>query len=130
MAEDKKPKRSSALAKLTPNATVVEINGEEIRVPADKGENANMNMLLISQGRAFIQKSIKRWNEDGETPSPKELKDLITAIKECTEASSAVYLGDVLDVGKPQKAVTEDKSQDEGIDFDKMPIEAKVEPRP
>jgi hypothetical protein len=85
------PKKKNAVQTLAPNAISVVVNGEEVMVPADKLENAVMNMILASQARHLVQKALKKWDEADETPSPKELRDIAAAMRDIAQFSAEVY---------------------------------------
>ena len=92
MAEPKKSKRSAVVARLTPDSVDIEINGRAIRVAANRGENTTLNAIMISQGRDLVQRTIKAYEDMDETPSPRELNDLIRSMGTLVEASNVVYL--------------------------------------
>lgn len=121
MAQDKQ-KLTGALALLTPNAIKTKIDDREIVVASNKEENAALNMIMISMGRGLIQEALKQWKEDGQIPSPKELRDIITSMKELAESSKAIYEGaEPIQSGKPIKDA--EKTSDGGlgdISFDKI----------
>lgn len=88
-SEDKREK--IALAKLTPGAITVKIDSEEVRVATTPEENTLMNAILVSQGRAFIQRELKKYREIESTLLPKEIKDLIASMKDIIDASETVH---------------------------------------
>lgn len=90
MARSKKPPVSGPAA-LTPNAVVVKDHGQDILVPLDKTENAIQNMFLAARGRHLILATLKHWKEQDQYPSPKELNDIASAIKNIASVSAEIY---------------------------------------
>ncbi len=131
MAE-KKPSKNKALAMLTPNAIKTSINGEEIVVAGNKGENDVLNMVVAAQMRNMLQENIKRYKESGQTLTPKELKELAEAARNIAEFSGEIYKGaESLDERSTENSKEPGEKKVEGtlsdISFDKIkPIEVKT----
>lgn len=83
--------KKNAIDRLTPNSKILVVDGEELRLAADKAENTILNMLLAAQGRALITRTLKRYKDLEETPSPKELRDIAAALRDIAAFSSEVY---------------------------------------
>lgn len=111
-----KKKLTGALALLTPNAIKTNVDGREVVVASNKDENDALNMIMISMGRTLIQEALKRWKEDEQTPSPKELKDIITSMKELAESSKAIYEGSEPLDGKGKAEKPAEKTGNDSID--------------
>ncbi len=112
-------KEKHQLSALTPKSQTYDINGLEVRVAADKGENMVMNMLMASHMRAVFQATIKKYQEQDSFMSPKELKDLTEAAANIAKFSGEVYAAsdDGLNALKSkEKAVSEASADD--ISFD------------
>lgn len=126
MAEKKK---CTALARLTPNTVSVVMDGKEVRVPLNKDENAILNMIMASQGRSLIQRAMKKWEDDEQTPTPKELRDIAGAMRDIAGFSAEVYASTPAVEPPSEKLV--DKP-DGALDFSKMskPIEVKADETP
>lgn len=116
--------KKSLLDRLTPNAQVVVVDGNELRVPSDRAENAVMNTVLAAQVRSLIQEMLKRY-KDGEIPmTPKELNDLAAAAKNVASFSNEVYVN-LPELPKTQEVL----AQADEPDFSKIgkPIDVKTE---
>ena len=128
MAGSKKLPPSALIARLTPDSVDVAINGKIVRVPANKGENTTMNAVMISQGRVMIQEAIKKWQDLDETPDPRQLKDIIFAMKNLVEASNVIYAPEqeIINANKEKKAET---TEPDDVSFDALhqPPEVKEE---
>ena len=114
MAAGKKSNKS-AITRLTPDSVDV----EGVRVPANRGENVTMNAIMIAQGRKMIQDSIKKWGDMDEVADPRQLKDVITAMKNLVEASNIVYPDNegVLDLNREKKVET---TEPDDVSFDAL----------
>lgn len=95
MAVEKEKKsrvtHKSILDRLTPNAITIVVNGDEVRVPADVGENHFLNMLLASRLRTLIERTMDRYKADEIALTPKELRDLTAAGRDVATFSGEVY---------------------------------------
>ncbi len=121
MAEKKKSKVST-LGLYTPEAITLRIGGEDVVVATSKGENAFLNMVLASQGRSLIQRTLAHWKDQDQIPSPKELRDIAGAMKDIAVFSAEVYAtADPVPTKDPEKRA----EQAEDINFDDLtkPIE-------
>lgn len=74
-----------------PNAVLVPINGEDILVPTNREEAAIQNIILASQFRQTLQNALRHYKEKEMIPTPKELRDMAAAIRDCNETCSAVF---------------------------------------
>lgn len=129
MAKEKKVKRG--VETLTPNSYIIVVDGNELRVPADKFENAMKNMVLAEQGRNLIQRSIRMWNDQDKYPTPKELADIASAMKNIASFSKEVYADPAIDERPIEKPA--EKISDSDIDFTElreMPKVVTEEPAP
>lgn len=116
MAEPKKSK-SRIINRLTPDAVDVIINGREIRVAANSGENTTLNAIMISQGRDLIQRTIKAYEDMDETPDPRQLGSIVKAMRDLVEASNVIYVK--TEPGLPtEKQAAEPTSEPDDIDFE------------
>lgn len=127
--KDKKPK-DSALARLVPNSISVTMDGTEVRVATDKGENAILNMVMAGQMRAMLQEQMKRYKEEDRLMTPKELKELSEAAANISKFSGEIYnssspIEPAVDDGE-KKAEKADSIDD--IDFGKMSKPIDVTP--
>jgi hypothetical protein len=115
----KKPKKKSvAIDTLTKRSMKVVINGTEVVVPLDKIENTILNNIMASQGRAIVQKAIKDYKDQEQTPTPRELKDLIGAMKEVIDMTGMIFAnGDIGDA--PEQNVSNGTSET-AIDFSEI----------
>lgn len=113
-----KVKPKSTEEKLMPNSVVIQVNGDDIRVPSNAEEAAAQNIILVSQFRHVLQNAMKRYKDMEMIPTPKELRDMAGAIRDCNEACSAVFENIALPMneGSPQK-----KEEEAPIDFSSMP---------
>jgi hypothetical protein len=84
-------KDNIVIRKLVPNAIVVPVDGRDVIVPTDRGENARMNMMVASVMRSLLMENIKNYKEKEVTLTPKELADLAKALKDINSASLEIY---------------------------------------
>lgn len=129
MDKDAKTERAerNALLKLTPNSIDIKIDGQDVRVAGNKEENAALNMIMAAQGRALIQRALKKWQDMDEVPSPKELRDVAGAMRDIAQFSAEIYSGSDDPLGKGGKK--EDEKQVAEVDFSKLvkkPIEVQT----
>ena len=100
---------------MLPKSTVVEVNGQTLRVPFDKHENATANKILAAQMRNAVSVTLKRVHDEEAPLSPKELNDLSMAIKNIGTFSKEVYeASDPIGNPKPTDPVEVDA---EDVDF-------------
>lgn len=105
-------KKNSSLTKLTPNSVDVKVGDETIRVATDAAENKVMNMILMSQMRAYLQNQLQIYSQEGIKFTPKELKDLASAARDIAEGSELVYTKGEINEGDEKEA---DKTKEEEI---------------
>ncbi len=125
----KKDKDAMAITRLTPNALVVLVDGEELRVPTTKAENTVMNQIVASQARNLVQRQLKNYKDDEAKMTPKELADIVRSIRDLTSMTTEVYaVAEGIDIPK-EKAVEKD---DDDLDFSKLGkvTEVKEEEKP
>jgi hypothetical protein len=84
-------KDNIVIRKLVPNAIVVPVDGRDVIVPTDRGENARMNMMVASVMRSLLMENIKNYKDKEVTLTPKELADLAKALKDINSASLEIY---------------------------------------
>ena len=114
-------KKSGAITRLTPNALVIQVDGQEVRVPTDKKEVMIMNMVVAHQVRQIFQATLKEYRDKEAVPTPKELRDIISGGKELVELMNAAY-GSAGGIESPiteQPALDQQSSEPE-VDFSKM----------
>lgn len=114
-----KPKPSKAIlaSSLAKRSMKVQIDGSEIIVPLDRIENTILNNIVASQGRALIQENIKKYKDTEQIITPRELKDLIGAMKDMIDMSGMIFAnGDLSDAPTQIK----DAVADPGIDFSEI----------
>lgn len=116
----KKKSPVTSIARFTPNSIKIDNDGQEVIVPLDKHENAFLNMVLAAQGRAMIQQALKAWKDLGQTPSPKELRDIAGAMKDIASFSAEIYANT-----PEQPKPAEQQVAAEDINFDELskPVE-------
>lgn len=105
----KKPNKSTAIERLTPNAVTITVKGEELRVATDASENSIMNMIMASQMRSMIQKAMEDYRNDEVKLTPKEIRDLAGAAKDIATFSAEVYAAaePITQAPKPTEAPTD-----------------------
>lgn len=84
-------KDNIVIRKLVPNAIIVPVDGRDVIVPTDRGENARMNMMVASVMRSLLMENIKNYKEKEVTLTPRELADLAKALKDINSASLEIY---------------------------------------
>jgi hypothetical protein len=115
----KKPKKKSvAIDTLTKRSMKVVINGTEVVVPLDKIENTILNNIMASQGRAIVQKAIKDYKDQEQTPTPRELKDLIGAMKEVIDMTGMIFANG--DIGDAPEQNVSNGTPETTIDFSEI----------
>lgn len=110
-------KKSGAVARLTPNAIVMVVDGKELRVASDAAENRMLNMIVATQMRTMFQESLKSYADKEMLPTPKELRDLIESAKALTTFTTEVWgVGDGIDPSKLERKPDEQPVNEERED--------------
>lgn len=115
------PRKSAALAHLAPN--LIEIKNEDgstMQVPTNIEENKILNMILAAKVRHFMQEALKKYMEDGGTPSAKDLKDIAEAFNKIAEGSNTIYTTGPDDVLGQQAKRPKSVEPAEEIKFDAL----------
>jgi hypothetical protein len=121
MAE-KKRKKSELVTNLAPKAFTVAINGDDVLVPANKDENAIMNMIVAARMRHLLQQTMDSYKDDGVKLTPKEMRDLAAAGRDIAAFSAEVY---------PNEPVNErpnEVAQADDINFEELHTSPPNEP--
>lgn len=113
----KKDRDALAITRLTPNAIDVSIDGEDVRVPTTKSENAVMNQILAAQMRNIFQRQIKSYKDDEAKMTPKELSELARAARDIAAFSTEVYAANETIEPPKEKSSPID---DDPLDFSKL----------
>jgi hypothetical protein len=111
--------KKTALQRLTPNSIVATINGKEVQVAADAGENTILNAIMVARGRTFLHATLKHYEDLDDAPSPRELKDLLSAMQNLVETSNVVYAtAEPINDRKPSERHAD--KPDDSIDFSNL----------
>jgi hypothetical protein len=86
----KKPS-PTPLARLTPNAIVVTVNGESVRVASSKDEHQIMMMFLAARMNNIINTTLDDYKNDGVKFTPRELKELASAARDINTLGVEVW---------------------------------------
>lgn len=107
MAKKQVKSQEDVYKTLTPESMVVKVDGKEVRLAMSREENAILNMLLAAQLRALIQNTIKKYEDEGVVPSPKDLRDLAGAVRDANESSNAIFDNIEMPTARPSKRAEE-----------------------
>ena len=122
-----------ALALLTPNSIKVEINGKEVRIAANKMENAVLSMLMVGQMRATFEENLKNYQDKEVTFTPRELRDLAAAARDISAFSAEVYNASDPIADSDKRTERKADKTDDIIDFGgmiKKPDDGKATEKP
>lgn len=84
-------KKSSAMARLVTSIEIKHDDGTVTNVPVSKEDNSVANKVLITQVRTMISGAIKEYKDKGITLSPKDLRELASAVREVADSSTEIY---------------------------------------
>lgn len=128
MAE-KKRKPPASIQTLTPNSFRInadEIDSKILIVPKDRFENAFLSALTAARLRMKLLESIKKWEDEGNTPTPKELADLAKAARDIATFAAEVY---AVDIEQPAERKTEAPTMDDVNFNDLVKAEMPLKPK-
>ena len=120
MADEESRKEKLAFTRLVPGAIKVEIGGTEVRIAVSPEENQLLNAILAAQGRALIHREIKKWRDQDATMTPKDLKDLMSSIKDSIETSDNVYKGQPIQIKRQGNDALVAAAEEAAIDITKL----------
>lgn len=86
-----KGRPKNALSNLVPDSFVLTINESEIRIAANKHENAILSMISAGQMRALLDEQIKKYRDRDMILQPREMRDLAAAARDIAAFSAEVY---------------------------------------
>lgn len=123
-------KKSRALAAFAKTISVKTADGD-VSVPVSDQENRMLNCVLVSSARAMVQEQMTLVRNLGQPLQPKELKDLIAAIRDLVEASGEAYKtldGEIEEVEGERKAEKIDEAEVDFSDIVATPVTETPEP--
>jgi hypothetical protein len=93
LAQPKKPtvKRTIREKKFANSIVVRRGNGDKVLVPLDGNDNKRANMLVVAMARDLVKTQMDLYKASSEPLRPKELADVVGAVKTLTEASEKAY---------------------------------------
>lgn len=123
MPEETKTEKLN-FAKLSPGAITVKVNGEEVRLATSVDDNQILNAVLVAQGRSLIHNQLKLYKDAESIMSPKDLKDIMSAIRDNIETSERVFNGQSLPI-KNETQSQQDKMESQVLDLTKLAEKAE-----
>ena len=132
VVETKKQMKTSALARLAPNAIKTVVDGMDVIVAADKTENDALNMIAVGVIRALFNDNLHKLKDKKNNPqgffTPKEMRDLAESLATIVKLSKEAYAGadpiaDVMKNADSQKTTPVSE-----VNFDNLvkPIDVEV----
>lgn len=120
-----------AIAKMLPQSIKIDLGGGkgEIVIAGNKQENDLQNKIMVGILRHFIDKAVEKYENMDETPSPKELQELVRAGAELIKASGEVYKAEEPDSPQGPKVATPAPDIPIDVSFDNL-TKRKDEPTP
>ena len=122
--------KSKTLSNFAKTLILKSEDGLEIYVPVSEQHNRMLNCVLVSQARTLVQEQLKMIRDLKQTIQPKELKDLVSSVRDLVEASGEVYQklgGEIEPSGETKKAEKADDPID--VDFTKMEGQTSATPK-